>query len=79
MEWRQTGDENWKLLPKTGAQVADRARPTLEKFGWTDARFEGSYGFMRISAKVNPRVNQLNAKQLGGGIDALVQVILPKG
>jgi eukaryotic-like serine/threonine-protein kinase len=78
MEWRQTGDENWKLLPKTGAQVMERAKPSLERHGWADAKFEGSYGFMRVTAKQSPRDKKFSPAQLAKGIDALVQVMLPK-
>ncbi|MGC3987685.1 MAG: protein kinase [Pseudorhodoferax sp.] len=78
MEWRQTGDENWKLMPKSGAQVMERAKPYLEKNGWLNAKFEGSYGFMRITAKFSLENSNFNPAQLGKGIDALVAVMLPK-
>ena len=79
MEWRQTGDENWKLMPKTGAQVMERARPSLERYGWTDAKFDGSYGYMRITAACSPLDGAFNPSQLAKGIDSLVSVMLPKG
>jgi serine/threonine protein kinase len=78
MEWRQTGEENWKLWPKTGAEVAERAKPTVEKFGWTGARFEGSYGYVRVSATYEPDPKTFNASKLGAGVDALTNVMRPK-
>ncbi|MBY4674798.1 protein kinase [Burkholderia multivorans] len=77
MEWKQTGEENWKLLPKTGAQVKERARPSLEKHGWEGTTFDASYGLLRVSASASTRA-KLDASHLAKGIDMLVHVMLPK-
>lgn len=77
IEWNQTGEENWKLLPKTGAQVKERAQPSLEKNGWHGTKFDASLRYFRVIAATKTRVN-FDPKQLAKGIDMLVQVMLPK-
>jgi serine/threonine protein kinase len=78
IEWRQTGSENWKLVPKTTAQVIEKVRPTLERGGWTAAKFEGSSGYMRVTASFSTDAPKFHPSQLAAGIDALVGSMLPK-
>lgn len=78
LEWRQTGTENWTLLPKSGKQVLERTRPILELAGWKAPKFEGSLGYMRITAIYETNSGRFNADRLAKGIDALVASMLPK-
>ena len=78
IEWRQTGNENWKLIPKSTAQVMEKVRPTLERGGWAAAKFEGSSGYMRVTAVFATDGGGFQPNQLATGIDALVGSMLPK-
>ena len=78
LEWRQTGTENWTLLPKSGQQVLERTRPILERAGWKSPKFEGSLGYMRITAIYDTETESFSASKLATGIDSLVTSMLPK-
>ena len=78
LEWRQTGTENWTLLPKSGKQVLERTRPILERAGWTAPKFEGSLGYMRITAIYGTGIQEFDAGRLAKGVDNLVASMLPK-
>lgn len=78
LEWSQTGTENWTLLPKSGQQVLERTRPILERAGWRNTKFEGSLGYMRITAIYTTDASGFNAGRLAKGIDSLVASMLPK-
>lgn len=78
IEWRQTGNENWKFIPKSTAQVMERSRPTLERGGWSSANFEGSIGYMRVTATFATDGASFQPNQLATGIDTLVGSMLPK-
>ena len=77
MGWQQTGEENWKLLPKTSSQVRERMQPILEKYGWSGAKFETAHRAIRITASTSTRFD-FNPKKLAKGVDMLVHVMLPK-
>lgn len=77
IEWSQTGEENWKLLPKTGAQVKERAHPLLEKHGWHGTKFDASLRYFRVNATTKTRTN-FNPKNLAKGVDSLAQIMMPK-
>ena len=78
IEWRQTGNENWKLIPKTMASVMEKARPTLERAGWSAAKFEGSSGYIRVVARFPTAGASFNPSKLAMGIDSMVSAMLPK-
>lgn len=76
--WMPTGNENWTLLSKARQQVFERTRQVLERAGWTAPKFEGSLGYMRVTAVLNTDSGEFDANGLAKGIDALVNAMLPK-
>jgi len=78
VRWQQTGEENWKNLPKTSSQVAKRAAPALENHSWEKAKYDASYGNMSVSASYYIDRQSFNPKNLALGIDAVVATMLPK-
>ena len=78
MRWQQTGEENWKNLPKTSAQVSERAKPILERGGWSKATFEASLGQMSVSATYSVERDFFDVAKLSKAIDMVVATMLPK-
>lgn len=77
MEWMQTGDENWKNLPKTNSQIRDRAEPLLMKYGWNSIQCDISLRYFKIIAFKSIDHN-FSAIQLASGVDNLVQALTPR-
>ena len=78
MKWQQTGEENWKLWPKTGAQVGQKASPHLSKHGWERPKFIAAYGQMVVSAVHALDRENFDPKKLGKAIDSVVAAMTPK-
>ena len=78
LRWQQTGEENWKIWPKTSSQVAERAGSILDKHGWRKPRYEASYGQVTISASYDIDRLNFNARRLGDGINGIVASMTPK-
>lgn len=78
MRWQQTGEENWKIWPKTSAQVADRVGLILNKHGWSRPIYEASYGQVTISATYEIDRDNFNPQRLGDGINGIVASMAPK-
>lgn len=79
MKWQQTGEENWKALPKTSHQVSERAKPILERGGWSNAKFGASLGQMQIEATLAIDRHSFEPRKLAKAIDSVVAAMLPKG
>lgn len=77
MTWMQTGEENWKTLPKTNAQIRDRAEPILKKYGWDFIQNDISLRYFKIVAYKSID-DKFSASNLALGVDNLVQALAPR-